>query len=94
MKIKYLELGLMEIQAETEAESQAICGIEEMIFKFLPAAVANNHGCRRGKKNHLNYCTIPDGSMTGPEDAPKPGIDTNIKKWAKLHDCHQFKPTK
>jgi hypothetical protein len=94
MKIKYLELGLMEIQAETNAESQAICGITEMTFKFLPAAVANSHGCRKIKGRHLNYCTIPDGTMNIQDGDSKPGIDTNIKKWAKLGDLHKFKADK
>lgn len=88
MKITQLPMGLMEIQAETADESQAICGIEEMIFKFMPAAVANRHGCRKRGRGYYNYCTVPDGSMAGPEDAPTPGIDKNIKTWRKLHDMH------
>ena len=100
MKITFLEMGLLKIQAETKAESQAICGILEVLWRpslKMPASVLNNHGCTpiygHGKNaGELNYCVIPDGSMTGEGDNMKPGIDTNIKAWRKLPDLYDFKP--
>ena len=37
-----------KISAETRAESQAICGIIEMNFRWMPDAVANHHRRDRG----------------------------------------------
>lgn len=93
MKITYLEMGLMKIQAETESESQAINGIVEMCFKFMPPAIANYHGCThiKGRDLYLNWCVIPDGSMTWEGDNLKPGIDKNIESWRKLQWDHKFK---
>ena len=109
MKITYLEMGLMKIQAETSSESRVISGIIEMNFKLMPDAVANCHGCvvtRVGKriKKIMNWCLIPDGHLDGEChkthkarrgcDCVKPGIDAGMKKWAKLPWDYQFKPAK
>jgi hypothetical protein len=90
-------MGLMKIQAETEAESQAICGIIELLWyppAKMPPAVLNQHGCRKVGSKYLNYCVIPDGSMTGSGDDAKDGILTNIKAWRKLPDVYEFKVKK
>ena len=82
-------MGLMKIQAETEAESQAICGILDLLWNHptkFPASVLNAHGCRLLGGSHKNYCVIPDGSLDGTK--------TNIKIWRKLPDLYQFKTEK
>ena len=101
MKTKYLEMGLMEIQAETKAESQAICGIIEMNSRWMPAAVVNHLGCRKVGQGHFNYCLVPDGSLNGtcrkkhPQgdgcDCLQDGIKANIKLWKQLPWNYRFK---
>ena len=89
MKIKKLELGLMEIQAENQNESQAVCGILELLWQAklkLPGAVLNQHGNRGG----FNWCVIPDGGLAGKHEH-QPGMNTNIKAWRKLPDFYKFK---
>jgi hypothetical protein len=101
MKTTKLEMGLMKLQAETPAESQAICGIIEMNSKLMPAAVVNNHGCRQVGKKYLNWCLIPDGHLDGTCrkkhlegdgcDCLKDGIKAGLKKWGKLPWNYVFK---
>ena len=102
MKITYLEMGLMKIQAETDNESQAICGIIEMNGQLMPASVCNNHGCRKIGRKYLNWCLVPDGHLDGtcrkkhPEgdgcDCLKDGIIAGLKIWGALPWNYIFKP--
>ena len=96
MKIKCLEMGLMKIQAETRAESQAVCGILEILFeKKMPDCICNQHGFVKRKGKYLNWCLIPDGSLVGRTDETmKPGIESRLAKWAKLPWDYKFKPAK
>ena len=88
MKTTQLEMGLMKLQAETVAESQALNGVLEMIFKFMPDAICNDHGMN-GKD--LTYCVVPDGTLTGTGENLKPGIDSRLKVWKKLPSLYKFK---
>lgn len=100
MKTTQMEMGLMKIQAETPAESQAICGIIEMNSKWMPDAVANNHGCRKVGTEYLNWCLIPDGHLDGECHKKhakkegcgcmKDGIESGFKKWANLPFNYEF----
>lgn len=104
MKTTRLEMGLMRIQAETSAESQAVCGIIEMISRWMPSAVLNNHGCRLVKNRYRNWCVIPDGQLAGTCHKKhkldegcgclRDGIVTNIKKWKKLPWNYEFKKSR
>ena len=96
MKIKYLEMGLVKIQAETVKESMVVCGILEIMFeKKMPDCLCNQHGFVKRKGKYLNWCIIPDGCPVGKTDETmKPGIEANIPKWEKLPWDYKFKPAK
>ena len=96
-----MEMGLLKLQAETAAESQAICGIIEMTCRLLPDAPANNHGTAKVGRQYRNWCLIPDGHLDGVCrkkhtfghgcNCLQDGIVAGIRRWSSLPWNYVFK---
>ena len=83
-----LEMGLVKLQSETIAESNALNGVLDMVFNLMPDAICNAHGMN---SRHLTYCVVPDGSMVGEGENLKAGIDARMRAWWKLPSFYKFK---